>query len=162
MMSSFVQSSCQAVVMSCCNFVSMLLWCQAVLLYYVILLRCFNLRLFCDQASALSYILKSCPENHNSYRSDANNADDVATTTLASDLPTLHPEDQILSPEDLILSLWHVHVILFACATLRWSYLVILAFDQQSTQMITFEFIHQWLTRHKIGHFGSIFLKKVT
>ena len=81
----------------------------------------------------MPYILKSCPENHNCYRSGANNADDVATTTLASDLPTLHPEDQILSPEDLILSLWHVHVILFACATLRWSYLVILAFDQQST-----------------------------
>ena len=113
MMSSFVQSSCQAVVMSCCNSVAMLLKCQAVLLYCVILLRCFNLMLFCNQASALSYILKSCPENHNCFRSGANNADDVATTTLASDLPTLHPED-------LILSLWHVHGILFACATLRW------------------------------------------
>ena len=143
MMSSFVQSSCQAVVMSCCNSAAMLLKRQAVLLYYVILLRCFNLMLFCDQASTLSYILKSCPENHNCYRSGANNAEDVATTILASDLPTLHPEDQILSPEDLVLSLWHVHLLLFACATLRWSYLVILAFDQQSTSMITFRFIRQ-------------------
>merc|ERR1712192_200248 len=97
-------------------------------------------------------------------RSDASNADDVATTTLASDLPLsnqkikfCHQKIEFYHTEDLILSLWHVHVILFPCATLRWSYLVILAFDQQSTQMITHESIRQLLTRHNIGHFWVYF-----